>query len=107
MIGIITKPRSVQIWANSHHIVNETLQNLVKFTEENENVITTHKEERRSRLISDQEDRAKLQKFMSTCIHTFDTSVKELCNSYKSSCPEVFRKKGVLEKFTKFIGMLL
>ena len=107
MIGIFTKPHSVQIWANSHHIVNETLHNLVKFTEENENVITTHKEERRSRLISDQEDRAKLQKFMSTCIHIFDTSVKELCNSYKSSCPQVFCIKDVLENFTKFIGKLL
>ena len=72
----------MQIWTNGHHIVNETLHNLAKFTEQYEKVITTHKEESRARIISDQEDRAKLQKFMSICIHPFDTSVKELCNIY-------------------------
>ena len=67
MISTATKPRSMQTWANSHQIVNETLHNLVTFTES------------RARLISDQEDGAKLRKLMSTCTHPFNISVKELC----------------------------
>ena len=40
-------------------------------------------------MISDQEDRTKLQKFMSTCIHPFDTSVKELYDMYNGkTCSE-------------------
>ena len=58
---------------------------LTKFTEQDEKVITTHKEESQARLILDQEDRAKLQKFMSTCIHHFYTSVKKLCKVEVSS----------------------
>ena len=54
MIGIVTKPHSVQIWANSHHIVNETLHSLAKLFEQNEKVITTHKEECRARVILEQ-----------------------------------------------------
>ena len=77
-----TKPRSVQIWTNSHYIENETLHNLAKLTEQYEKVIRTHKEESRARIILDQEDRSKLQKFMSICIHPFDKSVKELYNIY-------------------------
>ena len=89
MIGITTKPRSLQIWTNSHHIINEALHNLAKFTEQDEKVTATHKEETQARLISNQEDRAKLQKFMSTCIHPSDTSVKELCNIYtRETCSE-------------------
>ena len=54
MIGIVTKPHSVQISANSHHIVNETLHSLAKLFEQNEKVITTDKEECRARVILEQ-----------------------------------------------------
>ena len=80
MIGITTKPRSVQIWVSGNHIVNETSHNLAKLNEQNEKVITTHKDERWARAISGQKDRAKLQKFMSTFIHPFYLFVKELRN---------------------------
>ena len=46
MIGITTKPRSVQICVSGNHIVNETSHNLAKLNEQNEKVITTHKDER-------------------------------------------------------------
>ena len=81
-IGITTKPRSVQIWKGSHYIVNETFHSLAKFTEQDEKVITTDKEETRARLFSDRDDGAKPQKLISTCIQPFDTSVKGLCNIY-------------------------
>ena len=60
------------------------MHNFAKLTEQGEKVITTHKEERQARVISEQ-----LQKFVSTCIHPFDTSVKELCNIYSGeTCSE-------------------
>ena len=84
----------IRICTNSHHIIsyhiiNGTLHNLAKFTEQYEKVITTNKQEIWARLISDQEDRAKLQKMFSVHIHVFDTSVKELCKIYNvETCSE-------------------
>ena len=64
LIGITTNPRSVHKWYNSHHIVNETLHNLESFTqEESNNVITTHKEESRARIVGDAEDRRSSELF--------------------------------------------
>ena len=53
----------VQIWANSHHIVNETLHNLAEFTKQK--VTTTHKEESRARLIPDRARHQKLCQLVS------------------------------------------
>ena len=45
MIGFKTKHRSRYIWTNNHHIINKTLHNFAKFTEQYEKVITSNEEE--------------------------------------------------------------
>ena len=68
------------------------MHNVAKFTEQDEKVKTTHKQERPARLISDKKDRVKLQKFMSTCIQHFDTSAEELCNIYTGETCTIAQK---------------
>ena len=84
-------PRSVQIWSNSHHIVNETLRNLERFTqEERDDVITTHKEESRARIVGDAADRRKLRNFLVNCIHPFEAPENVLYNIYTGeTCTEI------------------
>ena len=83
LIGITTNPRSVQIWSNSHHIVNETLRNLERFTqEERDDVITTHKEESRARIVGDAADRRTLRIFLVNCSHPFEAPENVLYNIY-------------------------
>ena len=91
LIGITTNPRSVQIWSNSHHIVNETLRNLERFTqEERDDVITTHKEESRARIVGDAADRRKLRNFLVNCIHPFEAPENVLYNIYTGeTCTEI------------------
>ena len=82
MIGIVTKPQSVQIWANSHHMNTETCKwNTAQPCKTLWTKWKSYNNWQRG-MSSKGNFRAKLQKFMSTCIHPFGTSVKELCNIY-------------------------
>ena len=93
LIGITTNPRSVQIWSNSHHIFNGTLHNLERFTqEESNNVITTHKEESRARIVGDAEDRRKLRILLVNCIHPFEAPENILYNIYTGDTCTVLMK---------------
>ena len=99
MIDITAKPCSVQIWANSHHIVDETLHNLEKLTEQDKKVLTPHKEERRTRVISE-------QNFRNLCqpVSTILTHLKELCNIYTGeTCSEKTNVNKFYEIRTEFM----
>ena len=99
MIDITAKPCSLQIWANSHHIVDETLHNLAKLTEQDKKVLTPHKEERRTRVISE-------QNFRNLCqpVSTILTHLKELCNIYTGeTCSEKTNVNKFYEIRTEFM----
>ena len=100
MIDITAKPCSLQIWANSHHIVDETLHNLAKLTEQDKKVLTPHKEERRTRVISE-------QNFRNLCqpVSTILTHLKELCNIYTGeTCSEKTNVNKFYEIRTEFMS---
>ncbi|MEM7297990.1 MAG: hypothetical protein AAF391_06960, partial [Bacteroidota bacterium] len=86
MIGKTTNSRSVQTWANGHHLCSELLTELESLrnstkTSSNE----THKEEGKGRIQSDAIDKRKLQVALINCIHPLevgDHPADKLVNIY-------------------------
>ena len=74
IIGQITKPRTLQIWAKSQHACSGVLQCLDQVREKDENLMTTHKEEKAGRIKADIIDKVKLRNFLKTCLHPLDVS---------------------------------
>ena len=62
MISIIEKPLSVIIWSNSHYVLKRKLQNLARFTEEYDFIITIDEQENSARVTAYQKDKTKIQK---------------------------------------------
>ena len=76
LIAITTNARSVQIWANGHHLCSELLTELEGLRNNGDGKNEgkrTHKEERKGRIQSDAQDRRKLQLAVKNCIHPFET----------------------------------
>ena len=76
LIGITTNARSVQIWANGHHLCSELLTELEGLRNNGDGKNEgkrTHKEEGKGRIQSDAQERRKLQLAVKNCIHTFET----------------------------------
>ena len=68
IVGVTTNSRTVDIWANSHHICGEVKTELNKLSDSKPQS-STHKEEAKGRIIADQLDRNKLRKTLVNCIH--------------------------------------
>ena len=68
IIGATTNARTMDIWANSHHLCGEVKTELAKLSN-SKLQSTAHKEEAKSRMMSDQLDRSKLRKTLVNCIH--------------------------------------
>ena len=91
---------------HANHYTIGPLHNLERFTqEERDDVITTHKEESRARIVGDAEDRRKLRNFLVNCIHPFEAPENVLYNIYTGeTCTE---KANVIRSYEIGTEMML
>ena len=69
IIGVTTQERTVNIWANSHHLCTELTNELEALRKEKNLKEKVHKEETAGRMKSDSADRLKIRKALATFIH--------------------------------------
>ena len=69
IIGVTTQERTVNIWANSHHLCTELTNELEELRTQKNLKEKHHKEETAGRMKSDSEDRLKIRKALATFIH--------------------------------------
>ena len=75
IIGIKLSPNTLKRWALSLHICSTVKQNLIAAVNgEDLKVITKHKEEGQTRILTDATDRKKIREKLLTCIDPFDPS---------------------------------
>ncbi|KAL8560458.1 hypothetical protein ACOMHN_054361 [Nucella lapillus] len=75
IIGSSLNESTLAIWVFSHSTLTQIYNDMETLKEGQEDVVvTTHKEERQSRINDDASDRAKIQERLSTCIDILDTS---------------------------------
>ncbi|KAL8585757.1 hypothetical protein ACOMHN_040539 [Nucella lapillus] len=75
IIGSSLNESTLAIWAFSHSTLTQIYNDMETLKEGQEDVVvTTHKEERQSRIKDDASDKAKILERLSTCIDILDTS---------------------------------
>ena len=73
IVGITLNPNALKRWAFSMHICTQLAKDVEDMREGSPvDVVTTHKEEKPSRITSDHEDRAKLRQKLQICIDPLD-----------------------------------
>ena len=72
VIGVITQPQTLTVYAKSQHIQNKLLNGLEYFRKKDEIPNQIHKEETKAQIASDNKDRKKLKHFIKTSIHPLD-----------------------------------
>ena len=71
VIGITLNPKALQRWALAHPISSQLENDLLDMKENHQSKeVTVHKEEGKSRINSDAEDRKKIRVKLNSCIHT-------------------------------------
>ena len=73
VIGVTTKPRTVQIWAKSQHSCSRILKELSELRNKEDPKIIFNKEEGNAKIMNNEVDRRKLRDFLSSCMHPLDT----------------------------------
>ena len=66
IIGVITQPRALKVWAKSQHIQNKLLSDLEYLRNKDESPNQVHKEKTKARIASDNKDRKKLESWSLT-----------------------------------------
>lgn len=75
IIGSTLNESTLAIWAFSHSTLTQLLNDLQEIKEGDvQTLVSTHKEERHTRVKEDAADRSKLRGTLSTCIDVLDTS---------------------------------
>ena len=69
IICITTNERSASIWANSHHLCNELVCDLLELGNAQTPISNKHNEENKGRIGSDDQDRRKTHIALRKCIH--------------------------------------
>ena len=71
MIGITLNQKALERWALSLHISGQLQKDFMELEARQSVQQTSHKEESKSRMKSDGDDRTKIQEMLHTCIHPF------------------------------------
>ena len=72
IIGVTTKPRSVQIWSESLPACSDILKDLAQLREKHPKTKTVHKEESKARICADMKDHQTLRNALQLCTHPLD-----------------------------------